>query len=189
MVQAIVIGGSAGALDALLAILPALPADFSIPLALVVHLPPDRPSYLADVLGRHCRLRVEEVEDKDPLRSGTLHVAPPNYHLLLERNGSLALSVDEQVLFSRPSIDVLFESAADALGSSVLGLLLTGASHDGARGLARIRRAGGTTVVQSPDSALVRTMPEAALELNAEHEVLALDQIGPFLAHLAHPPF
>ena len=187
MAQTIVIGGSAGALDALLTILPWLPATFPIPIVLVLHLPAEKPSHLAEVLARHSALSIKEVEDKDPTCRAMIHVAPPNYHVLLERDGSLALSVDQPVLFSRPSIDVLFESAAEALGPSALGLLLTGASEDGARGLHRIRNAGGRTIVQSPTSALVRTMPEAALSLDARHDVLPLDRIGPYLATLAHP--
>jgi len=182
MIKTIVLGGSAGALDALTVILPALPRAFAVPIILVMHLPPDRPSHLAQVLGMHCSLRVKEVEDKDPLIPGAIHVAPPNYHVLLERGGRLSLTVDELVHFSRPSIDVLFESAAVAYGPAVLGVLLTGANEDGALGLLSIREAGGETVVQSPETSQVRTMPEAALRLTADHQVLPVTEIGPFLA-------
>lgn len=182
MIKTIVLGGSAGALDALAVILPTLPRTFAVPIVLAVHLPPDRPSHLAHVLSMHCLLDVKEVEDKEPLIPGAIHVAPPNYHVLLERGDRLALSVDDPVHFSRPSIDVLFESAAVAYGSAVLGVLLTGANEDGARGLLAIRRTGGLTVVQSPETSLVRTMPESALRLAADHQVLAVTEIGPFLA-------
>lgn len=185
MIEAIVIGGSAGALDALSTILPALPADFATPIALVIHLPPTKPSYLVSVLGAHCPMKIKEAEDKEPLEPHTLYVAPPNYHLLVERGGFLSLSVDESVHFSRPSIDVLFESAAYAYGRAVLGLLLTGANEDGARGLSAIREAGGITIVQSPDTSLVRTMPEAALNINSDHMTLALPKIGTFLTGFA----
>lgn len=190
MIEAIVIGGSAGAFDALATIFSGLPPHFRTPIALVLHLPPNKPSYLVSVLGTYCPMKIKEAEDKEPLTPETVHIAPPNYHLLVERGGYLSLSVDDWVHFSRPSIDVLFESAADAYGPAVLGVLLTGANEDGARGLARIREAGGKTVVQSPETALVRTMPEAAMSMNSDHLVLALPRIGPFLADFCHraPP-
>jgi two-component system chemotaxis response regulator CheB len=183
-VQLIVVGGSAGALDALSLLLLALPRDFAVPVAVVLHLHPDMPSYLAQVLGTKCALRVKEAEDKEPLSPATVYVAPPNYHLLVERNRSFALSVDDPVLFSRPAIDVLFESAADALGPATLGVLLSGGNDDGARGLDRIARAGGITLVQSPESAAMPTMPEAALRRNAVHRALSPADLGAFLAKL-----
>jgi two-component system, chemotaxis family, protein-glutamate methylesterase/glutaminase len=185
--SAIVMGGSAGALDALNQILPALPREFPIPIALVVHVHPAKPSHLARLLGTRCALRVKEAEDKEPLAPATLYLAPPNYHLLLEREGCFSLSVDEPVLFSRPSIDVLFESAADALGSAAAAVLLTGGSEDGARGLARIKANGGLTMVQAPSTASVPIMPQAALRLALVDHILALPDIGPFLAALAEP--
>jgi two-component system chemotaxis response regulator CheB len=177
-------GGSAGALDALNQILPALPAGFLIPIALVLHVHPTKPSYLARVLETRCALAVKEAEDKEPITPGTLYVAPPNYHLLMERRGCFSLSVDDPVLFSRPAIDVLFESAADAFGPALTGVLLSGGSADGARGLAEIKRKGGLTVVQAPSTASVRTMPEAALRLTAIDHVLSPAEIGLFLARL-----
>ena len=183
-IEAVVLGGSAGALDALAAILPALPRELPTPLVLVVHIPPTRPSCLPEVLGARCELRVKEAEDKEPLAAGTLYVAPPNYHLLLEARRCLSLSIDEPVHFSRPSIDVLFESAADAYGPTLVGVLLTGASEDGARGLARIAERGGTTIVQAPETAAVRTMPEAALRLHRAAYVLPAAEIGPCLVRL-----
>lgn len=183
-IETIVLGGSAGALDVLVAILEGLPAGFLTPIVLVLHLPPEKPSYLVSVLEMHSSLAIKEAEDKEPIRPGTLYVAPPNYHVLLERDGTLALSVDQLVHFSRPSIDVLFESAADAYGPRVLGVLLTGANEDGAQGLARIRQAGGDTIVQSPESALVRTMPEAALKERADHHVLAVNAISAYLTQI-----
>jgi two-component system chemotaxis response regulator CheB len=184
-IEAIVIGGSAGALEALAALLPALPRDFPIPIALVVHLPPTKPSLVAHVLASKCSLRVKEPDDKEPLAPATLYVAPPNYHLLMEKSRCFSLSVDDPVLFSRPSIDVLFESAADAWGPALAGLILTGANEDGARGLRAIQDAGGLTIVQSPATALVATMPEAALRLGKPDHVLPLQEIGAFLASLA----
>lgn len=183
-IEAIVAGGSAGALEALVTILPALPAGFPIPVALVLHVLPGKPSYLADVLSARCSLAVKEAEDKEPIQPATIYLAPPNYHLLIEKNRSFSLSVDEPVHFSRPAIDVLFETAADAYGDTLAAVLLTGANEDGARGLARIKEVGGTTVVQSPETAFVRTMPDAALRLAEPDKVLPPAQIGPFLALL-----
>ena len=183
-IRAIVVGGSAGALDALHQILPALPAGFPIPIALVLHVHPSKPSYLARVLGARCALTVKEAEDKEPIAPAMLYLAPPNYHLLVERRGCFSLSVDDPVLFSRPAIDVLFESAADAFGPALAGLLLSGGSEDGARGLAEIKAKGGLTVVQAPSTASVPIMPEAALRLAVIDQVLPLAEIGLFLARL-----
>ncbi len=183
-IDLIAIGGSAGALDALGLIVRALPADFAIPVVVVLHLPATKPSLVASVLGARCALPAREPDDKEPIEPGVLYVAPPNYHLLVERQRSFSLSVDAVVLFSRPSIDVLFESAADACGSAVLGVLLSGANEDGARGLARIKASGGFTVVQSPETADVPAMPEAALRLMPADRVLPPVEIGPFLASL-----
>jgi len=183
-IEVVVMGGSAGALLALGSILPALPADFPLPIALVLHVPPTKPSYLVEALRQECALRIKEAEDKEPLMPATLYVAPPNYHLLIEKRRWFSLSADELVHFSRPSIDVLFESAADAFGSATLGLLLTGANEDGALGIARIGEVGGITVVQSPETASMPTMPEAALRLTSPDYVPALPEIGPLLARI-----
>jgi two-component system chemotaxis response regulator CheB len=183
-IEAIVIGGSAGALEALSEILPAFPAGFPIPIALVLHVPPNRPSFLVEVIGARTALRVKETEDKEDLMPGTLYLAPPNYHVLVERRRCFSLSVDEPVHFSRPAIDVLFDSAADAFGPAVAGVLLTGANEDGAHGLMRIEEAGGMVIVQSPETAPVRTMPEAALRLLKCPHLLPLADIGAFLVRL-----
>lgn len=183
-IEAIVIGGSAGALDALITILPELPAGYPIPIAVVMHVRPEGAPLLVPVLTSRCALAIKEAEDKEPFAPGTLYIAPANYHLLVERDRWFSLSVDEHVHFSRPSIDVFFESAADAFGAALLGVLLTGANEDGARGLAAIQRAGGTTLVQSPDSAQARIMPEAALRLHRPDEVLPPAEIGPYLARV-----
>jgi len=187
-IEAIAIGGSAGALDALSHILPALPPTFPVPIVLVLHIPPSRPSYLPEVLGSMCALRVKEAEDKEPLVAGTVYTAPPDYHLLVEKQRVLSLSVDDPVLFSRPAIEVLFESAADAFGPHLMGVLLAGGSADGARGLARIKRAGGLALVQAPSSAAVRTMPQAAIDLGIVDHALAPDALGTFLAKLGEQP-
>jgi two-component system, chemotaxis family, protein-glutamate methylesterase/glutaminase len=184
-IEAIVIGGSAGALDALAQILPALPLAFPLPIALVLHVHPTKPSHLARVLGVRCALPVKEAEDKEPIAGATVYLAPPNYHLLVEQRRCFSLSVDDPVLFYRPAIDVLFESAADAFGPGLVGVLLSGGSEDGARGIAQIHRNGGLTVVQAPSTAAVPTMPNAALRLATADHVLPLADIGPFLASLS----
>jgi two-component system chemotaxis response regulator CheB len=166
------------------AILPALPAAFALPVAIVLHLLPGRPSQLASVLALHSKLPVRETDDKQPFTPGTIYVAPPNYHLLLEKTGCLSLSVEDPVLFSRPSIDVLFESAAEAYGPATVGVLLSGANEDGARGLRRIADGGGLTVVQDPATASARAMPEAAMRLLEPDHVLPLPGIGALLAGL-----
>ena len=182
----VAVGASSGALEALMARLPPLPASFPCPVAVVVHVPSDRPNGLPPVLAPLCAVRVCEAEDKMPLEGGCVYFAPPGYHLLVERHGAAALSAEPPVQFSRPSIDVLFESVAQAFGDRALGVLLSGANADGAAGLAAIRAAGGLTWVQSPGSARVSTMPEAALALGP-HRVLEPAAMGRALAGWTEP--
>src|SRR5450631_2492982 len=185
-IEAIVIGGSAGALDALLSIVPALPEKVSCPIVIVLHLPPALPNHVPEILSRVCARAVHEAEDKAPLRDRTIYVAAPNYHLLIERTRSLSLSIDEPVHHSRPAIDVLFESAADAYGPAVAGLVLSGANHDGAEGLCKIRQAGGVAIVQAPATASSPMMPEAAMRrVGPSAHVVPLVDLGAFLARLA----
>lgn len=161
---AVVIGGSAGALEVLRMIVRELPQSLPCPVVIVIHLP-SHSSGLAELLGADTSLTVKQAEDKEPMVAGTIYIAPPSYHLLIESQGSFALSVDPPVHFSRPSIDVLFEAACDVYGTGLVGVLLSGASEDGATGLQEIHAAGGTTIVQSPLSAEVAIMPAAALAL------------------------
>ncbi|WP_395396131.1 chemotaxis protein CheB (plasmid) [Novosphingobium sp. BL-8A] len=162
-VEAVVIGASAGAVQALLEILPALPETYPLPILIVVHIPPDRASALPDLFAARCRLPVKEAEDKEIALPGVVYFAPADYHLLVESGGSLALSVDDPVNYSRPAIDVLFESAADAFGAALAGIVLTGANHDGAAGLKAIAEAGGLAIVEDPASAASAALPAAAL--------------------------
>lgn len=179
--QAVVIGASAGALEALSAILPDLPANFPIPILIVVHVPPDRPSALADLFAAKCRMAVKEAEDKEPLLAGTIYFAPPDYHLLVEVDKTVALSSDEQVFFSRPSIDVLFETAADAYQERLIGIVLSGANSDGANGLKAVMGAGGVGLVQNPDTAFAAAMPEAAEKMNPGADAMTLAEIAEYL--------
>jgi two-component system chemotaxis response regulator CheB len=185
--EAVVIGSSAGALEALSSILPALPAKFNLPVMAVVHLPPDKRSNLAELLQAKCRIPVREADDKEPIAAGTVYFAPPDYHLLIEPDKSLSLSSDEPVLFSRPSIDVLFESAADAYGCGLIGIILTGANQDGAKGMRAVVGAGGAAIVQNPGGAYAAAMPEAAIEMCPSARVLSLDGIAAYLQEIDRP--
>jgi two-component system, chemotaxis family, protein-glutamate methylesterase/glutaminase len=160
---AIFIGGSVGAIDALQVLLPALPAGLRAPVIVVVHLPPDRPSLLPVIFAGSCRLPVREAQDKEPIAAGTVYFAPPDYHLLVTPPGSFSLSVDPPVHGSRPSIDLLFESGAWAFGARALAVALTGASRDGAAGLAAVGRSHGQAWVLSPPTAAGEELPRMAL--------------------------
>jgi two-component system chemotaxis response regulator CheB len=180
-IDAIVIGASAGGIEALMRLLPALPANFKPPIFVVLHLPRDRPSVLADIFNRRCQLAVCEAQDKEPVRTGTVYFAPPDYHLLIDAGPQLSLSSDELVHFSRPSIDVLFESAADVYGPRLLGIVLSGANEDGTEGLAAVHDAGGVSIIQQPESAQVKQMVVSALMRNPASLVLDLDGISKLL--------
>ncbi len=183
--EAVVIGASAGALDALSIILPLLPRGFQLPVLAVVHLPPNKESILASLLQAKCEVKVREAADKEPIRAGTVYFAPPDYHLLVESNKLLSLSADEPVNFSRPSIDVLFETAADAYGAGLIGIVLTGANNDGAAGLRAVHAAGGIALVQRPELAHSPAMPLAALEACSEACALSLPEIASYLLEVA----
>jgi two-component system, chemotaxis family, protein-glutamate methylesterase/glutaminase len=180
-VDAIVVGTSAGGVEALSGLLPTLPQDFAAPLLIVLHLPRDRPSLLVEVYTARCRLPVREAADKEPIQPGCIYFAPPDYHLLVDRDAhgpSLALSKDPPVHFSRPAIDVLFESAADVYGARLGGVILTGANTDGAAGLVAVKAAGGVTLVQDPTTAKSPAMPRAALAMAGPVDfVLSLEQM------------
>ncbi|WP_312380724.1 chemotaxis protein CheB [Stutzerimonas balearica] len=182
--EAVVIGTSAGGLAALSRLVSGLSSHFPLPILVVQHVPAGTPTQLAEIFQRKTGLRVKEADEKEALRPATLYFAPPGYHLLLESDRSLSLSQDDAVHFSRPSIDVLFESAADALGPALLGILLTGANEDGAAGLAAIHYAGGLTIVQDPAEAEVDTMPRAALQRLAPDYLLPLRDIHQLLREL-----
>ena len=169
-VDLVVIGGSAGALEVLQKVLARLPVDFAPATAIVIHLPAEGPDLLTENFSSRTALRVKPAEDKEPIEGGTIYFATPDYHLLVEKGRTFALSVDERVHYSRPAIDVLFESAAETYGERLLGVILSGANADGAAGLRAIARAGGITAVQSLESAEMIAMPAAALEA-APHSI------------------
>ncbi|MCD0501752.1 chemotaxis protein CheB [Bordetella petrii] len=186
--DAIVIGGSSGSIEALMALLSALPARLGAAVLVVLHLPSGRRSLLADIFKDRCALRVCEAQDKDIIQPGAVYFAPPDYHLLVERGPRVALSVDPPLHFSRPSIDVLFESAADQYGAGLIGVLLSGANDDGVQGLAAICSGGGLAVVQDPASAAMPVMPAAALDRVPVRHVLDPQGIAKLLARLAAHP-
>ena len=181
--ELVVVGCSWGGLVALGRLLDHLPDAVDLPIVVAQHRGPDAlRGALETTLQRRLARPVVEVEDKDLIAPGRVYLAPPDYHLLVEP-GSFALSVDEHVQYARPSIDVLFESAADAYGERVIGVVLTGANADGAAGLARIAKRGGAAIVQDPETAEAREMPAAALAA-APATVLPLESIGPHIAEL-----
>lgn len=183
-VDAVVIGASAGGIEALTVLLPALPAGLRPPVFIVLHLPRGKPSILAEIFARKCAVPVREAEDKEPVFPGTVYFAPADYHLLLDPGPQISLSADDPVHHSRPSIDVLFESAAEIYGERLLGIILSGANEDGACGLAAIHDAGGLTVVQCPKTARAPHMALSALKLRPADWVLPLDEIAGLLRTL-----
>lgn len=180
--SAVVIGASAGGVDALLSLLPALPADFAAAVIVVLHVPATRSSAMPQLLSRVCQLPVKEVEDKETILAGRIYVAPGGYHLLVEPDRSFSFSLDEPVNYARPAIDVLFESAALTYESRLLAIVLTGANADGAAGLAAVKAQGGQCWVQDPREAQSRTMPEAAIATGSAELVLPLKDLGQRLA-------
>ena len=179
--RAVVIGASAGGLEALKVMLPALPASFPLPIAIVQHRDGSSDGFLAEYLNRMSRVMVSEPEDKEPLCAGHVYIAPGGYHLLIESDLCFSLSVDGRVNYSCPSIDVLFESAADVFAESLIGIVLTGANVDGAQGLKAIKAHGGLAIVQDPKTAQAAAMPRAALEATDVDYIVGLDQIAPLL--------
>jgi two-component system, chemotaxis family, protein-glutamate methylesterase/glutaminase len=179
----VAVGASWGGLHALERLLGALPDDFGPAIAIVQHRSPDSTEGLAGMLAQHARRPVVDVEDKEPIERGGIYLAPPDYHLLVEP-GFFALSVEDRVQYARPSVDVLFESVADAYRERAVGIVLTGANRDGARGLARIKELGGVAIIQDPDDAEACTMPAAAFRATAADAVLPLDEIPKFLVGL-----
>lgn len=182
--EAVVIGTSAGGVEALATLLGALPGTFAPAILTVLHLPPDRATVLPALLARRCARPVKEAEDKEPVQAGTVYLAPPDYHLLVEPDATLSLSRDEPVHYSRPSIDLLFESAAMTWRQRLLGIILTGASSDGAEGLREVRAWGGAAWVQDPQEASSPAMPAAAIAVAGADAILTLSGIARRLANL-----
>lgn len=181
MFDAIVIGVSAGGLYALTHILPALPAQFPIPVIVVQHRAKDERGLLEEVLQAKCKVRIRQVNEKEMIEPETVYLAPPDYHLLVERDKTFSLSFDAPVNHSRPSVDVLFETAADVFDHRLLGIVLTGANKDGAKGIRYIRKKGGVTIAQQPETADYPDMPKAAIKTGAVQYIVSLDEIKAYL--------
>jgi two-component system chemotaxis response regulator CheB len=184
MYSVVAVGTSWGGLSAMATLLAGLPEDFPIPIVIVQHRGKDSNQLLSQLLQDSTALSVCEIEDKDVLEPGRVHVAPADYHVMLE-SGYASLTIEEPVRFSRPSIDVMFDSAADTYGERTIGVVLTGANEDGSRGLAHIVERGGRALVQDPKTAEVPTMPQAAIRAVPSAEVLPLDRLGPRLVELS----
>ncbi len=183
--EAVAIGVSAGGINALKIILPMLPASFPLPIAIVQHRDERSDSFLAEYLDQISRMAVSDAEDKEPLCAGHAYLAPAGYHLLVESDHSFSLSVDGRVNYSCPSIDVLFESAADVFAEALIGIVLTGANADGAQGIKAVKARGGLAIVQNPKTAEARAMPQAAIAAAPTDYVVELDQIAPLLVRLS----
>ncbi len=183
-IRAVVIGASAGGVQALLQILPPLPATYPLPVLIVVHVPPDRDNALVSLFQARCQIQVREAEDKEPVLPGVVYFAPSDYHLLVETDGTLSLSSDELVNHSRPSIDVLLESSADAFGSELVGVILTGANDDGARGLQAVVEAGGVAIVEDPAEAYASAMPAASLRASPSAKAMKVAAIASYVSSL-----
>lgn len=181
----VVVGGSAGGLQASRTLFSLLPARFALPLAMVLHRRPVRDLSLVETLGRNLHLRVKEVNDREYLQSGVVYLAPANYHMLIERDRSFSLSVDPPVRFCRPSIDVLFESAAMAFAGRVVGCILSGANEDGVLGAAEIDRQGGVVLVQYPATAAAPELPAAVIAAGHAHRILTIEEMAAVLVESA----
>lgn len=182
--RAIVIGASAGGMDAIKSILMPLQEGFSVPILIVQHLSPHSDGYMAKYLNELCKINVKEADEKEKILPGNAYIAPANYHLLIEKDETLSLTVDPKVNYSRPSIDILFESAAEVYENKLIGIILTGGNGDGSKGLKMIKEFGGLTIVQDPSTAEADFMPRAAIKVSEVDYILSLNKISNKLINL-----
>lgn len=183
--NAIVIGVSSGGISALKILFSILPADFNIPIIIVQHIGPRSDSQWIQILNEKSKIEIKEADEKEKIKKGIVYIAPPNYHLLIEKNKTFSLSIDERVNYARPSIDVLFESAAEAYKSTLIGIILTGANHDGAKGIKCIKEYGGLVIIQDPDTAESVYMPRSAIAAVTPDYMGSVEDISVFLIRLA----
>jgi two-component system, chemotaxis family, protein-glutamate methylesterase/glutaminase len=179
--KAIVIGTSAGGLFALSKLLEKLPAGYHVPVLIVQHRAKDQKELLEELLQSKCEIKIKQADEKEELQAGCVYIAPPNYHLLVERDETLSLSSDNLVRYSRPSIDVLFQSAAPVFKDKLVAIILTGASNDGSAGIETVSKYGGLTIAQSPDEANFPFMPRAAIQTKKITHIFTLAEIQNFL--------
>lgn len=182
--EAAVIGASAGGMNAMKAIFSLLPASYPLPFIVVQHIGARSDGWWIEFLNEKSQLRVKEADEKEPIEKGTVYIAPPNYHLLVEKDRTFTLTIGERVNFARPSIDLLFESAAEVYTDRLIGILLTGSNHDGALGLKKIQDLGGLTIVEDPATAEWPGMPEAAIAASQPDYILPLNSITTLLTDL-----
>ena len=179
--EIVVLGVSSGGMAALSVVLPMLSADFALPVVIVQHQHLHADDFLVRYLDERCRIPVKQAEEKEAIEPATIYLAPPNYHLLIERDRTFSLSIAARVKYARPSIDMLFETAVDAFGASTIGIILTGANNDGSHGLKIIHDRGGLTIAQDPATAEAAEMPRSAIAATGIDHILTLDAIGPLL--------
>lgn len=184
MVKSIVIGASYGGMEAIKILLGELPSGFKIPISIVLHIGNNNINSYLSLLNNKTIFEVKEADEKEKIKTGVVYFAPPNYHLQVETNFTFSLSTDEKINFSRPSIDVLFETAAWAYKRDLLGILLTGSNSDGAEGLKTIKKYGGITIVENPETAFAKTMPASAIKKEKPSFVLDLDLIAKKIVEL-----
>jgi len=182
--KAIVIGVSTGGVETLKQLLGALPKDFSLPLIIVMHISPGSGTGMAELLDETCNIHVKEADEQELPVGGTVYLAPADYHLMVEPDRRLGLSTDPPINYARPSVDVLFETAAEAFGNGLIGVILTGAGTDGSRGLKRIKEMGGVTVVQNPEDAAANSMPSNAIMAVTPDYILALADLPQLFINL-----
>lgn len=182
---AVVIGASAGGLQALTTLLSPIPENYSIPIMIVQHRAKEEKDLLETVLQHKCKIKVKQADEKEEIKEGFIYIAPPNYHLLVERNKTFSLSSDETVNYSRPSIDVLFETAAEVYKDQLVGIILTGSNNDGANGIKAVFNFNGLTIAQHPGEALFPVMPRASIHTGAVKHTLRLEEIQQFLVQLS----
>jgi two-component system chemotaxis response regulator CheB len=186
MIKAIVIGASFGGMEAIKNLLFMLPANCTTPIVAVLHIGNNTINTFLELLNKKSHYNVKEAEEKELIKPCNFYFAPPNYHLQIEDTFTFSLSTDKKVNFSRPSIDVLFETAAWSLQNELIGVLLTGSNNDGANGLKTIRELGGTTIVENPETAFAKTMPETAVKISNPHYILDLKDIAGKITELVN---
>jgi len=175
--DAIVIGVSSGGMNAMNLMFPLLPKEFKIPIIIVQHINARSDSQWITLLNNKSNLYIKEADEKELIEQGIVYIAPPNYHLLIEKNKTFSLTVDERINFARPSIDVLFESAAEAYKNKLIGIILTGSNNDGSKGIKRIKEYGGLTIIQNPETAESSYMPASAISSITPDYILSLEEI------------
>ncbi|MES2852111.1 MAG: chemotaxis protein CheB [Bacteroidota bacterium] len=175
--EAIVIGVSSGGMNALKIISSSLPVHFNLPIIIVQHLSAHSDSHWIKLLNEKSHLNVKEADEKEKIEKGNIYIAPPNYHLLIEKDKTFSLTIDERVNFARPSIDVLFESAAEAYKNKLIGIVLTGSNSDGTKGIKRIKDCGGLAIIQDPNTADSEYMPKSAIAAIEPDYIVSLEEI------------